>query len=226
MRFSSFSDLIVRSIPVDSSANYQMPHGILFHELLDLIHIQINLLNRGVLIRGGVTVGYLYHDDTFVFGPALNEAYRLESEVAKFPRIVLTENTAEIIRDERYRNYIHDYFEEKAGIHELLREDEGGLFFLDYLRVAASELDDFETYPVLIKAHRDLIQNGLHNKLAVTGVAEKYFWLAAYHNDVVRHFSDLFSDLGEAIDDLKVDTSDLPLCSLIYQGNEVWRDSR
>jgi hypothetical protein len=40
-------------------------------------------------IRGGVTVGDIVHDEHVVFGPALNRAYYLESQVADKPRIVL-----------------------------------------------------------------------------------------------------------------------------------------
>jgi hypothetical protein len=41
------------------------------------------------LIRGGICKGELYHDGSVIFGPAFIEAYRLESTVANFPRVVL-----------------------------------------------------------------------------------------------------------------------------------------
>ena len=39
--------------------------------------------------RGGVAIGDIYHDDEAVFGPGLVRAYDIESNVAKFPRIVV-----------------------------------------------------------------------------------------------------------------------------------------
>jgi hypothetical protein len=47
------------------------------------------LLRSGYFARGGLTKGRLYHDHNTVFGPALIEAYRLESQVAKYPRILI-----------------------------------------------------------------------------------------------------------------------------------------
>jgi hypothetical protein len=52
------------------------------------------LLRSGYFARGGITKGRLYHDHNMVFGPALVEAYRLEREVAKFPRILVPRSVA------------------------------------------------------------------------------------------------------------------------------------
>ena len=43
----------------------------------------------GMLVRGGFSVGELYIDNMMVWGRALVEAYRLESETALYPRIVV-----------------------------------------------------------------------------------------------------------------------------------------
>lgn len=47
------------------------------------------LLHKGVLSRGGIAVGKLHHNNGIIYGPALNKAYELESQVAIYPRIVL-----------------------------------------------------------------------------------------------------------------------------------------
>jgi hypothetical protein len=47
------------------------------------------LLRSGYFARGGISKGLLYQDYSMVFGPALIDAYRLESQIAKFPRIVI-----------------------------------------------------------------------------------------------------------------------------------------
>jgi hypothetical protein len=52
------------------------------------------LLRSGYFARGAITKGRLYHDHSMVFGPALVEAYRLETEVAKFPRIMIPRSVA------------------------------------------------------------------------------------------------------------------------------------
>ena len=53
------------------------------------------LLRTGYFARGAITKGRLYHDHSMVFGPAFLEAYRLETEVATFPRIMTARSVAE-----------------------------------------------------------------------------------------------------------------------------------
>lgn len=60
------------------------------HFLLDdLARLQIDLMMKGIFIRGCITIGKLYHKGNYIFGEALIEAYETESKVAKYPRIIL-----------------------------------------------------------------------------------------------------------------------------------------
>ena len=43
------------------------------------------------LLRGGVTYGRALIGNNIFFGPAINEAYNIESNIAKYPRIVFSE---------------------------------------------------------------------------------------------------------------------------------------
>src|ERR1700734_1453383 len=49
---------------------------------------------KGFLLRGGITVGEVVHDDECVFGPGLVRAYELESKKAYYPRFVLDHDVA------------------------------------------------------------------------------------------------------------------------------------
>ncbi|MGX9134967.1 hypothetical protein ACWV26_11405 [Rummeliibacillus sp. JY-2-4R] len=49
----------------------------------------LRILNSGYLVRGGVTFGKAYFDELGFFGPAVEDAYRLESKYAKVPIIAL-----------------------------------------------------------------------------------------------------------------------------------------
>jgi hypothetical protein len=80
-RITTFSDNAVISEPVE---------GPNFHLLLfRLGYMQVIASWSGLLIRGAVTIGDIVHDDSIVFGPALNRAYELESQQAIYPRIIL-----------------------------------------------------------------------------------------------------------------------------------------
>lgn len=51
-------------------------------------------LKRGILCRGGIARGRMYHADGILFGEALVRAYDIERNVAKMPRIVIDDNVA------------------------------------------------------------------------------------------------------------------------------------
>jgi len=87
---STFSDNIVISQPVCKHTPALIGH---------LAIAQIASAINGFLLRGGITIGEIVHDDEAVFGPALNRAYELESKIAHFPRIVLDKNVLAEIGD-------------------------------------------------------------------------------------------------------------------------------
>lgn len=77
IEFSFFSDNFVVSAPVE--------HARMFFNILAFI--SHHLLVHEFSVRGGVTLGSLYHNNGVVFGPALIEAVSLEKE-AHFPRLL------------------------------------------------------------------------------------------------------------------------------------------
>jgi hypothetical protein len=85
---STFSDNIVISTPVlDGNVPYF---------LRSIAAMQLMTAGMHFLLRGGITIGDIYHDDEVVFGPALNRAYELESKIAVVPRIVFDAELLEL----------------------------------------------------------------------------------------------------------------------------------
>lgn len=179
----SVSDAVVRVRVYDT----QYRDGAFFHELLDLVHAQIECVNAGVLIRAGVAVGQVHvglDGKGPVFGPAMVRAFEIESEEAIYPRIVVDDAAYQaFLDDERLRSEDNDIDDEKRYVERLMRTGEDGTRYLDYLR-AESEFDDEVAYYLFIDRHAALIRAGL----AAAGsarVRRKYAWLAGYHNEVV-----------------------------------------
>ena len=95
---STFSDHIVISYPLeriardlgpssnDSAVAFFILSG--FNRLLR--SIAAAALRLGFLIRGGATIGMLYHSRGVVFGEAMIEAFEIESRVALYPRVVVS----------------------------------------------------------------------------------------------------------------------------------------
>lgn len=50
-------------------------------------------LSPSIFIRGGITSGNMYVKDDIIFGPALTEAYLLEENNSKVPRIIIRKST-------------------------------------------------------------------------------------------------------------------------------------
>lgn len=79
---TQFSDSVVISIPYSG-------HFDLLRLVRQITSYQHAMFKVGLPLRGGITVGQLYHSNSYVFGPALNEAYLLESKMAHHPRVII-----------------------------------------------------------------------------------------------------------------------------------------
>ena len=80
--YAQFSDSLIVSFPYND-------HRDLFRLLKFVNEFQTSMLMLGLPLRGGVTVGPLFHTDAIAFGPAMNRAYYLESKVAMMPRVII-----------------------------------------------------------------------------------------------------------------------------------------
>lgn len=108
--------------------------------LIDILHMQMTMLPRGMWLRGAVTYGQLYHTKDRVFGPALNEAYRLESEVAKYPRVILDHSLLKVYDS-------HSSPHKSQSLYRIIEsgicfKDTDDYYFIDQFVAAINELND------------------------------------------------------------------------------------
>ena len=93
---STFSDHIVISFPVqrirdELGTSEQIASFFIRSQFLRLLTgIAAAALGIGFLVRGGATIGKLYHARGVVFGEALVDAFQIESRTAIYPRVVLS----------------------------------------------------------------------------------------------------------------------------------------
>jgi hypothetical protein len=155
--------------------------GSVFYILIDLVHLQLELLLRGILFRGGLVVGDVYHKDNIVFGPGMNEAYELESKYAKSPRIILTKKTI----DEGFSHNPEQNTPEMELEHILstVRKDSDGYYFIDYLKQSEEFDFEYDYYVMLNKTKNFFEKELLDNK--DKNIIEKYLWLKQYYNLIV-----------------------------------------
>jgi hypothetical protein len=85
----------------------------------------VRMLHLGRLTRGAITMGDLFHNPSgIIAGRALVEASVLEQKVAKYPRIVVTQNVAELL----VRPTLHP--DHPVGPSQV-KQDTDGLLYLD-----------------------------------------------------------------------------------------------
>jgi hypothetical protein len=170
-RIQHFSDLTVRVLPIVTGSR-----GDVFAELLSLVHVQRELIEGGIFVRGSITFGDIVKSWGLLYGPGLIRAYELEQD-AVFPRIVVDPNLLrELRRNPTLRGSDHDYKTEMEHVRKLIRKDPDGLYFVDYLRAIESEFNDPEVgYPHFLNTHKNHIVRGL-NEFKLGWVSTSLRW--------------------------------------------------
>jgi hypothetical protein len=130
---TQFSDSIVISFPVDEESG-------VFYALLEILWVQISLVHRQMLCRGAVVVGRVIHTPHLLFGPAIVDAYTLESRAANYPRVILDESIIELGAAAHARHHLAEH--ERESILQLVTKDGDGMYYIDYITAAQSELND------------------------------------------------------------------------------------
>ena len=75
----------------------------------DNLDIATRLLVDGFFVRGAVVKGRLYHDSSMVFGEAQVQAFKLESTVVRYPRIMVTRSVLRDIQQLQKSDEDNDY---------------------------------------------------------------------------------------------------------------------
>ncbi len=186
-QYVNFSDLTVISTPLEKPHN--PPGSELFFRLLQLVHAQSRLaIDEGILIRGAVTLGFIVKSQGLLFGPALVRAYELEQHVAKHPRIIIDKAIFRIL-DGLPGAWLHDKQTNKADLRRLMRKDDDGQLFVDYLWAARNEVDDPSVYPIFLDRHRKLIEERLELYAQNRDIRRKYKWLKRYHRETIARIN-------------------------------------
>ena len=185
---------------------------LLFQELLSLVHAQGELIDTNILIRGSVTFGDILISDGRVFGPALVEAYELEKKFARYPRIIVDPQLIKEYKSNKLLKAEHHSIEQDSEyIHDLLKQGDDGMWFIDYARAIESEMDEPEMYPVFLQRHREVILFGSEKHKKLNAVLNKYVWMANYHNQVVADIdNECFEEYDLKKDDVLITSDEMP----------------
>lgn len=177
-----YTDNMVVGYPIKGDGEEEL------NEILDNVsEYQFNLSLEGLFVRGGVSIGDFYINEDIVFGPALLDAHNTESKLARYPRIILDDNTVK-----KLQKYINYY--DTAPQHNKILIDNDGQWFLNYLNTIfkyyteCNNEYEFERIQLeLLLRHKEKVEEMLSIHDENIKVWDKYVWIANYHN----YFCDL-----------------------------------
>jgi hypothetical protein len=206
LQVQAFSDCVVLFIPTESKMLSWM--------LASIRRLHDRLLDLHIPLRGGITVGGMHWDESWsrespatpssaqvAFGPGLVAAYDLESSVAVYPRILISDDLVGRLKKEGVKAKAFPLG--TGSLRDYCRQDFDGLYHFDVLHrdidrkdVASIEHKVIDGKTRKIYNRRDIpidewystvrqfICNGLET---VDGekLQAKYGWLARYYNAVI-----------------------------------------
>jgi hypothetical protein len=147
-QFSYFSDTFVLSARAVPAAEIYLGFS--------LSQLCTYLLLEGFYTRGAIVLGKAIHTGQVLYGPAVVEAHQLEVEVAKYPRIILTE-AADAKFSPRFAN----------------ERDADGLKFLDTIGTTLDVTSAADRY----RAMRRIVMANLERDKANLNLVAKHNWL-------------------------------------------------
>ncbi len=167
---TSFSDTVVISAPVGDPE--------LLHMLQIIDEFAYDLLRRNMLFRGALVRGKLLHRPDLIFGPALVDAYELETRKSFHPRIMLDPNV--------YGAIYHSGGVTRNQLLRYLTVDSYDVPYLNlFARWQTGTALDAGAFAELIQL-QDIIAAGLVAGSENPSVGEKYKWLARKLNRFIE----------------------------------------
>ncbi len=184
---TTFSDCVVCSAKILARNNF-MPAAFI---ALYAGALALHLLSKGILVRGAITVGELYHSDNVVFGPALIEAYELESKLAHYPRIIVPDKvygrinlSLAVLRGADWFVQNQPFRSDFDGIHHL---DILGPYFA-YQRPRKLKIKDSVKLEDLGHVTTRIVSKICRANYKDPRISSKYEWLKSYLEDCCSRF--------------------------------------
>lgn len=178
-----FSDSIVISVKTTA-----------VDDLIEVFEIlkrtQIKLIDKGILLRGGVVKGRVIHTSEMILGPAMISAYDLESKSALYPRITIDPEIIYGIFDSKGISLADHEFRKTFMI------DFDNTYYVDYFTDIKYYHQDEKQYYSNLRTH---IRNGVRR--ADIGIRMKYLWMLNKFNSSKPSYIRMMKYNGD--DDIK-----------------------
>jgi hypothetical protein len=170
-----FSDSLVISFVYDEP-------DLIFSTICTIQILLVNLLLRGIVMRGGISVGKLLHNEKYLFGPAFIDAYDIESKIAIYPRIICKDSIIILSQKGKPLNSARQDLE---IFTQIVRQDTDKFWYIDYIENIESLFNTgVEQIEYLTTAYNFIKESLSQNPEGK--VNEKYQWLRRKYNSVAK----------------------------------------
>ena len=192
---SIFSDNVVISIPIrDDIPKW----GILNSISQSITWFAAHALEKKFLIRGGIAKGLLYHHKNIVFGQALIDAYKLESDLASYPRILVSKE-------------VFDFTEFKV----YFKQDFDGMIMMNYIEsigygVIRAGIEQDQNLCTNIKRRINLFDEIISDNIQKLTLENKqkelskWIWFSNHYQGIRTHEQDILTKVAQANPDMKL----------------------
>jgi hypothetical protein len=133
--------LVVTASPNAKARASMTPYDLLMSFIGDLVMAQANCALNGIFLRGGISIGPFYHENNVLLSLALVLAYKLETERASYPVIIVAQDHIAALRQLKgFKHYAPDFEPSQAYFQPFKSpaQKKGERFYhLDYLQFLA-----------------------------------------------------------------------------------------
>lgn len=163
-----FSDNIIISIPYEEYFGDTTNSINSLYIMIFVSFFQIIALKHSLLVRGSIVIDDFYIDENFVYGKALTQAYKLEDEIANYPRIII--NPKNISK-----------FNKSDTQQRILMKDNSNLYYINPFECYFDWITEIEKKEVLNFISKTL--KSMLNKNNDEKINQKVCWFINMFND-------------------------------------------
>jgi hypothetical protein len=191
IKISSFSDLITSYVSLRDDTNKVSFKGI-YYLLFSNGLVFLQMLSEGSALRGGIDMGLgIEHQSDSgiqIYGSALSNPYHLESNIAIFPRLIVSNKLYQAIKNLADDN--NSLFDDSIShnIHyaklcmRIIKQDVDKEYIIDYLSEDFREMDNFQHH--FQKAKEFIVsQLQYHEERHAVKEIKKYQYCMQYFKD-------------------------------------------
>lgn len=206
-----FSDCIYMS----SVSLGENPFYSLYDHVGDIVHYislmqAAMLIDKKIFVRGGIATGIkVFNNDDIEVSSAYYEAYKVESKLAKYPIIRISEDAVQmILNSDGKENHAPPFPSDSLLKNHISPNNNDSFYFVNYLRTAIEESYHYEPYEILIIHKENIIEE--FEKASCPKIKNKYRWLSHnYHNKIVDEILKEGLIASDDVEDLRIDRNEI-----------------